>query len=148
MVSSKDIRLRLCDPNKKRLPLIKEQLRNKVATPWFGLTEKELSRYVLWYRNYRSNGLLFHCIEISYRIRRPFESYDRELLEEGYPESSQHLQRLLAIKNERGERDTTLIDDKALLDHTMKYLKHLETCQRDRCKKQEYNVRLLPKYLL
>lgn len=47
MVSSKEMRLRLCDPNKKRLPLIKEQLRKKVITPWFDLTEKELNRCVL-----------------------------------------------------------------------------------------------------
>lgn len=67
------------------------------------------------------------------RIRKPFESYDKELLEEGYPESSEHLRRLLAVKSSRKleRRDTTLIDDKALLNHTMKCLKNLEDCVRD-----------------
>lgn len=44
MVTSNETRLRLCDPNKKRIPLIKETLRKKVPIPWFGLTQKQLNR--------------------------------------------------------------------------------------------------------
>lgn len=78
-----------------------------------------------------------------HRIRKPFESYDKELLEDGYPESSQYLQRLLAVKNETGERDTALIKDKALLNRTMTCFKHMESCQRDRCKWQGFQFMFL-----
>lgn len=78
------------------------------------------------------------------RIRRPFESYEKELLEDGYPESSQHLQRLLAVKNEMGERETALIKDKSLLHRTMTCFRHMESCQRDKCKWQSFNFRFIP----
>lgn len=48
MVSSNETRFRLCDSNKRKLPLIKEELRKRVPTPWFALTEKELNRYVIY----------------------------------------------------------------------------------------------------
>lgn len=140
MVSSNEIRLRLCDPNKKRIPFIKEQLRKKVTRPWFSLSQQELSRYELWPIIGNLVGLFVSsrtiCLYSSnyLRIRKPFESYDKELLEEGYPESSLRLQRLLAVRNEMGERDTALIDDKVLLNRTMSCLKHLENCERDKCK--------------
>ncbi len=111
MVAPNEMRLRLCDPNKQRLSLIKDLLRKKVHRPWYTLTEKELNR-----------------------IRRPFESYDKELLEEGYPEASKHLQRLLSVQNESGGRDTALIDDKDLLHHAMNCFRYLENCERDKCK--------------
>ncbi|XP_037041860.1 uncharacterized protein LOC119078442 [Bradysia coprophila] len=110
MVAHNKIRLRLCDPNKYRLPFIKEQLRKKVPNPWYALTERELNR-----------------------IRKPFESYDKELLADGYPESSKHLERLLAVRNEFGVRDTVLIDNKDLISHTMNCLRDLENCERERC---------------
>lgn len=70
----------------------------------------------------------------THRIRKPFESYDKELLADGYPESSKHLARLLAVRNELGVRDTALIGDEKFLIHTMNCLKNLETCERERCK--------------
>lgn len=76
------------------------------------------------------------CINIKnyyLRIRKPFESYDKELLKDGYPESSEYLRRLLAVKsNKRGcVRDNTLIKNKALLNETIDCLKNLENCERD-----------------
>lgn len=76
------------------------------------------------------------------RIRKPFDSYDKELLEEGYPEASQHLKRLLAVKKESGERDTTLINDKDLMNHTMDCFKFLEKCERDKSKSNENDSRI------
>lgn len=80
--------------------------------------------------------VLFHIYFLSIsRIRRPFDSYDKELFDEGYPESSEHLHRLLSVqgdgKNET-KRDTTLIDDPTLLNHTIECLKDLEVYARDR----------------